>query len=128
MPIIGYFLLTIHFLLFFWAAGGIVEMIFDKVPWKPFTNSEFPFWVLIIYWGSVLFASLSFIYGYVTHWSKTPKIIAIAYGIIALVCIIETFGFMTSKTKYLAMGAEFLTYAVILLLLFKNKYFSDYFN
>ncbi len=122
MHIIGYILLAIHFLLFFWAAGGTIEMIFDQVPWKPFTNPEFPFWVLVIHWGSVLFACVSFIYGYFTHYSKTPQIMAIGYGLMALVCIIETFGYMTSKTKYIAMGAEFMAYIIILILLFNNSY------
>ncbi len=128
MQILGYILLTIHFLLFFWAVGGFIEMIFDNVPWKPFTNPEFPFWVLVIHWGSVLFASVSFIYGYLAHWNKTPQIMTIAYGLMALVCIIETFGYMTSKTKYIAMGAEFMAYIIILFLLFKSSYFINHFG
>ncbi|MEX2514203.1 MAG: hypothetical protein WD398_14965 [Cyclobacteriaceae bacterium] len=128
MQVLGYILLTLHFILFFWAAGGIIEMVFDKVPWKPFTNPDFPFWVLIIHWGSVLFASVGFIYGYLTHWIKTPQIMAKVYGLMALVCIIETFGYMTSKSKYLAMGVEFMTYLAILFLLFKSSYFINYFG
>ncbi|MBK6263825.1 hypothetical protein JKA74_02155 [Marivirga sp. S37H4] len=128
MHVLGYIILVIHFLLLLWSAGGFLEMILPRIPWKPFTNPEFPNWLLIIHWGSVLFASISFLYGYFAQWTKTPQIMAVAYGLMALVCVIETFGYMTSKTKYLAMGAEFLTYTVILLLLFKNKYFIDYFN
>lgn len=52
----------------------------------------------------------------------------IAYGIMALVCVVETFWYMTSKTKYLAMGAEFATYLVIILLLFRTNYFTTYFS
>lgn len=127
MQYIGYILVLVHVFLLFWSTGGFFEMVFN-VPWKPFTNPEFPAWVLIIHWGSVLFASVSFLYGYFAQWSKTPQIMAFAYGMMAIVCIIETFGFMTSKTKYLAMGAEFLAYTIILLMLFKSKYFIDYFN
>lgn len=128
MQYIGYLLILVHGFLFFWSTGGFLEMILPKVPWKPFTNPEFPTWVLIIHWSSVLFASVSFLYGYFSQWSKTPQIMAVAYALMALVCIIETFGYMTNKTKYLAMGTEFLTYTVILLLLFKSKYFVAYFN
>lgn len=128
MYIIGYLLLTLHFLLFIWAVGGFIEMIFDKVPWKPYTNPDFPFWVLVIHWSSVLFASASFIYGYLTHWIKTPHIMTIAYVLMAVVCIIETFGYMTSKTKYIAMSAEFAAYIIILLILFKSNYFNNYFG
>lgn len=128
MQIIGYLLFAIHCFLLLWSAGGVIEMIIPKVPWKPFTNPEFPNWVLVIHWGSVLFASIAFLYGYLTHWDKTPQVMFVAYGLMALVCVIETFGFMTSQTKYLAMGGEYLAYSVILLLLFKNNYFIDYFN
>ena len=128
MQYIGYTLVLIHGFLLFWAIGGFIEMILPKVPWKPFTNPDFPFWVLIIHWSSVLFASVSLLYGYFSQWNKTPQIMTVAYGLMALVCIIETFGYMTSKTKYLAMSGEFLTYTIILLLLFKSKYFISYFK
>ncbi|MEX0968135.1 MAG: hypothetical protein WD077_12920 [Bacteroidia bacterium] len=128
MAYIGYILIIVHGILLLWSVGGFLEMILHKVPWRPFTNPEFPAWVLIIHWSSVLFASVSFLYGYFTHWDKTPAIMAIAYSMMAVVCVIETFGFMTSKMKYLAMGAEFFTYALILLLLFRSKYFIEYFS
>lgn len=105
-----------------------MEMIFDKVPWKPFTNPQFPFWVLIIHWGSVMFASLGFVYGYLTHWLKTPQFMVFGYGFMALVCVIETFGYMTGKTKYLAMGTEFTAYIIILFLLFKSQHFINHFG
>ena len=126
--LLGIGLVILHFFLLLWSAGGFLEMLLPKVPWKPFTNPDFPFWVLIIHWGSVLFAAVIFIYGYFTHWNNTPQMMAFAYGLMALVCVIETFGYMTSKTKYLAMGAEYVAYTLILLLLFKNKYFIDYFT
>lgn len=126
MQYIGYILILVHGILFLWSTGGFLEMILPKVPWKPYTNPEFPTWLLIIHWSSVLFASVSFLYGYFSQWIKIPQVMAVAYGLMALVCIIETFGYMTSKTKYLAMGSEFLIYIVILILLFKSKYFINY--
>ena len=128
MQIIGSLLFAIHIFLLLWSVGGFAEMVVPKVPWKPFTNPEFPVWVLLIHWGAVLFALISFIYGYLTYWTKTPQIMLIAYGLMAIVCVIETFGFMTSKTKYIAMTAEYVAYVVILLLLFKNNYFINYFK
>lgn len=128
MQYIGYALVLVHLFLLLWSAGGFLEMILPKVWWKPYTNPEFPIWVLILHWGSVLFASISFLYGYLAQWSKTPQIMAVAYVLMALVCVIETFGYMTGKMKYVAMGAEFLAYTGILLLLFKSNYFIDYFQ
>lgn len=128
MKYLGFTLVIVHGFLLLWSTGGFLEMILAEVPWKPFTNSEFPTWVLIIHWSSVMLAAVSFLYGYFKRLSITPRLMAIAYGFMALVCVIETFGYMTSKMKYLAMGTEFLTYGLILFILFKSKFFKDYFS
>ena len=52
----------------------------------------------------------------------------VAYGILALVCAIETFGYMTSKTKYIAMASEYVAYTIILILLFRTNYFINFFK
>lgn len=128
MKILGTILFVVHLFLGIWSIGGFIEMVFDNVPWKPFTNPEFPKWLLLFHWGSILFASVSFCYGYLTHWPKTPLFMLVAYALMALVCAVETFGFMTNDSKYLAMAAEYSAYIFILFLLYKSDYFIDYFN
>jgi hypothetical protein len=128
MQYMAYALVLIHTVLLGWAMGGIAEMITPHIPWKPYTNPAFPHWVLILHWGSVSIASLGFLLGYATHWTKTPLFMTMAYGLMALVCVIETFGYMTNSTKYMAMGAEFAAYIVILLLLFKSDHFTGHFK
>lgn len=128
MKFSGYVLFAIHLLLGVWSLGGFIEMLLDDVPWSPFTNPQFPNWLLLFHWGSVLFASVSFCYGYLTHWPKTPLYMSVAYALMALVCVVETFGYMTSDSKYLAMAAEYAAYIFILFLLYKSDYFIDYFN
>ncbi|MEM8969568.1 MAG: hypothetical protein AAGE93_24335 [Bacteroidota bacterium] len=126
--IIGYLLVVVHLFLGVWATGGFIEMVLKNVPWKPFTNPEFPDWLLVIHWGAILFASVGFLYGYFTRWDKNPQLMTVAYGIMALVCVIETFGYMTSKTKYLAMGAEYVAYLLILILLFTPRFAAYHFK
>lgn len=128
MPFFGYVLVALHGTLLLWAVGGFFELLLPSVPWKPFANPEFPTWLLVIHWGSILFASICFLYGYFDQWNRTPHAMALAYGVMALVCAVETFGFMTSGTKYLTMAAEYLAYGAILLVLFKTNYFIDYFG
>lgn len=128
VKILGYLLVVIHVMLGIWAVGGILEMIVSKVPWKPFTNPEFPGWVLVIHWTSVLFAATVFLFGYFGRWKLTPYLMVAAYGAMALVCLIETFGFMTSKYKYVAMVAELVTYTIIVVLLFNEKFSSIHFD
>ena len=128
MQYFGYALVAIHLFLFFWAAGGAIEMTSSNLPWTPYTNPDFPRWLLPIHWGSVIITSLGFLFGYFTGWSKTPEFLLAAYTMLFTICVIETFGFMTSQTKYIAMGAELVTYTIILSLLFKHEYFVDYFS
>ncbi len=128
VKVLGYLLVVIHVMLGIWAVGGILEMIVSKVPWKPFTNPEFPGWVLVIHWNSVLFAATVFLFGYFGRWKLTPYLMVAAYGAMALVCLIETFGFMTSKYKYVAMVGELVTYTIIVVLLFNEKFSSIHFD
>lgn len=128
MQYFGYILVFIHIFLLFWSSGGIVEMTLTDVPWTPYTNLDFPQWLLPIHWGSVIIASSGFLFGYFSKWSGTPLFMLAAYTMLFTICVIETFGFMTSSTKYIAMFTELITYSIILILLFKNKYFIKYFS
>lgn len=103
-------------------------MISAKVPWTPYTNLDFPRWLLPIHWGSVMITSIGFLFGYFTGWSKTPEFMLATYTMLFTICVIETFGFMTSQSKYFAMIAELVTYTGILILLFRHKYFIEHFS
>ncbi|MFN3999423.1 MAG: hypothetical protein ACK4HU_16485 [Algoriphagus sp.] len=127
MQYVGYGLVLIHFFLLLWSTGGIIELVSTKVLWTPYTNIDFPKWLLPIHFGSVMITSIGFLIGYFTGWSKTPEFMLAAYTMLFTICVIETFGFMTSQTRYLAMVIELVTYIVILALLFKHKYFVNYF-
>lgn len=124
LKLLMYILVPVHLFLAAWSVGGFLEMIFQKVPWKPFTNPAFPDWLLVIHWGSVLLAAAGFLTGYFTHWARTPQFMVFAYGMMAVVCAIETFGYMTSEYKYLAMAGEYLAYTIILIMLYKTEHFS----
>lgn len=128
MKFTGIILFLIHLVLFCWSVGGFLETILPEVFWKPFTNTAFPDWLLILHWSSILFASAVFIYGYSTHWRKTPMLMTAGYIFMSIVCVIETFGYMTSDTKYIAMATELLAYIIILLLLYRTTYFLKYFG
>jgi len=127
MQYLGYILVIIHLLLLIWSTGGIIEMTAIKVPWTPYTNLDFPNWLLPIHWTSVLITSIGFLLGYFSRWNGTPHFMLAAYSMLFTICVIETFGFMTSSSKYITMATELVTYIVILLLMFKSKYFIEYF-
>jgi heme A synthase len=126
--VLGYALVAVHIFLAGWSVGGFIELLTPKVPWKPFSNPEFPKWVLLFHWGTILFAAGIFLFGYFTRWKLTPHVMVVAYGLMAVVCVVETFGFMTSKYKYIAMALEYIAYIAILLLLFGASFTSLHFK
>lgn len=128
MKYFGYVLVVIHCFLFLWATGGIIEMTLFQVPWTPYTNLDFPDWLLPIHWGSVVITSIGFLSGYFTRWSGLPHFMLAAYTMLFTICVIETFGFMTSSTKYFAMMTELVAYSLILVILYKNTYFVKFFS
>jgi hypothetical protein len=51
MHYFGYTLVLIHIFLLVWSTGGMIEFFSAKVPWAPYTNPDFPKWLLPIHWG-----------------------------------------------------------------------------
>lgn len=123
----GYVLIVVHLALWLWAAGGMAEWLGINVPWPPYSNPDFPRWLLLIHWTAVLVAATGYLLGAWQGWSGTPSFMFLGYGLMALVCVIETFGYMTSSTKYLAMALEFATYAGILYLLHRPAFQAEHF-
>lgn len=119
-------LLVIHFTLLIWAVGGFIEMTEIQTFWPAYTNPDFPNWLLPIHWGSVLIGASGFIAGYLNRAKWLPHFMLAAYTMLFTICIIETFGFMSNPTKYLAMTLEFVAYSTILFFLFRNSYFRRY--
>ncbi len=128
MQYFGYLLVLVHLFLLIWSLGGIIEFLSPTVPWTRYTNLDFPNWLLPIHWGLAFITGLGFLIGYFTAWSRTPEFMLAAYAMLLVLCIVETFGYMTSSTKYFALVSEAVAYTVILLILFKHKYFVEFFS
>lgn len=112
------FLLVVHGLLAAWAIVGFVEWFWAAPPWPRVSNELFPRDVLFVQWASTLAASAVFLLGYALGWRHTPIAMACAYAAMAAVCAVETFGYMESDSRFVAMGAEYVAYAAILVFLF----------
>lgn len=114
-------LLLLHAGLAVWAIIGFIELFAPQVPWRPLSNPLFPPAVLFFHWTSVLIAAVLFVSGYLLRWSLLPRLMIAAYGAMALVCAVETFGFMVHDGRYVAMAAEYLAYLGILFFLFYSR-------
>lgn len=120
----GYVLLAVHGFLALWALVGFVEWFSATTPWSRVSNDLFPRDILFMQWALTLAAAALFIVGYVLGWSYTPVAMACVYASMAALCAVETFGYMESDTRFLAMGLEYLAYAGILVFLFRSSLFQ----
>lgn len=121
-------LFVLHIFLMGWGLVGFAEWLLPKVPWTPISNPNFPSWVLFLHWMAIFSGGSIFITGYVLRWHYTVTGMVFAYGLMASMCAIETFGYMTSQSKYWAMIAEYITYLAILIFLHLSPFFRERFS
>lgn len=106
-------LVLVHAGLLVWAVAGLAEWLAPQVPWPRVSNGLFPRWLLLLHWIAVLLAAAIFLVGYAVRWRLTPKAMIPAYGLMAVVCVIETFWFLQHPLRFVAMALEFSAYVVI---------------
>lgn len=122
--VVAIVLLVVHGILALWALIGFAEWFFPNTPWSRVSNDLFPQDVLFMQWALTLLAAVVFIVGYLVGWSHTPTAMACVYSAMAALCAVETFGYMESDTRFVAMALEYLAYAGILLFLFRSDLFQ----
>lgn len=112
-------LLVVHGLLAVWALVGFVELFWATPPWSRVSNPLFPGGVLFLQWALTLLAAAVFIGGYIFRWHNMPVALACVYVAMASLCAVQTFMYMESDTRFIAMGLEYAAYVFILLFLFR---------
>lgn len=117
-------LIALHTFLVVWATVGLIEWFWEATPWPRVSNSLFPKDILLMQWSSTLTAGIVFIVGYVLDWSYMPVALACVYAAMAALCAVETFWYMESETRFVAMVAEYFAYAAILVFLFRTSSFQ----
>jgi hypothetical protein len=116
-----YLLLTVHGFLGIWATVGFVEWFWATPPWPRISNALFPGDILFMQWTLTLAAACVFIIGYAVRWPHLPVAMACIYASMAALCAVETFGYMENDSRFIAMTAEYLAYAGILVFLFNVR-------
>jgi hypothetical protein len=113
-------LLGVHAFLGVWGLIGFAEWFSDSTPWPRVSNPLFPRDILLMQWSLVLAASVLFIGGHALRWEHTPAAMACVYAAMAALCAVQTFTWLKGDLRFVAMGAEYAAYAVILLFLFRR--------
>lgn len=126
--LLGVMLVVVHAGLLVWAVIGMIEWLVPEVPWSRLSNPLFPDWLLLLHWLAILTAAAVFLGGYCTRWSRTPVVLAAAYGTMALVCAVETFGYLNHDLRFVAMAIEYIVYLMIIFAIYRLPGLADRFS
>jgi len=126
--IILYVLVVVHLFLGLWAIAGWIEWFVPDVFWSRISNPLFDKTMLFIHWSAILVASLLFLISFILRSKYVPVLMTIIYSIMALLCAVQTFFYLESESRYLAMLLEYTAYGLILFLLWRITFFRNYFS
>lgn len=112
-------LLVLHAALLVWALLGLAEYVVADPPWPPLANPLFPAWLQLAQWLAVLAASTAFLLGYTLRWPWLPRVMVAAYGVMAVVCALQTTSYLVHPGRYLDLVIEYGAYLAILVWLFR---------
>lgn len=126
--VLAVFLVLVHAALMAIGIIGLAELLLPSTPWAPISNPAFPVPILWLEWLLLLAAGILFVFGYLLRWRYTPAAMAVAYGALAALCMIQTTWYLEGRMRYPLMVLEYLEYALILVFLFRSRYMRHRFR
>lgn len=111
-----------------WGFFGFLEYFSGPAPIVPLQNPAFPAGTQFLHWLAILSSGLVFLIGYFSKWRHTPHAMVVAYAVLATLCFVETFDFMTNANRYSAMVFEYAAYAAISIYLFRSQRMRSHFG
>lgn len=117
----SYLILLAATILLSWGVLGFLEYLFGVVLLMPLQNPTFPQGTQFIHWLLITTAGATYIVGYLSKWKYTPIAMIVLYGMLATMCFIQTFDFMTNESRYTDFARECFYYIVISIYLVKSK-------
>jgi hypothetical protein len=113
-------LVVVHLGLAVWSLIGLAEFVLPAVPWRRIANPLFSPAVLLAQWLLVLGTAAIFVGGYARRWRYTPLAVGVGYGLMASLCVYQTFFILIHEMRFVPLGAEFAAYVSILALLHRS--------
>ena len=117
----SYLILVAAIILLSWGVLGFLEYLFGVVLLMPLQNPTFPKGTQFIHWLLITTSGATYIIGYLSKWKYTPIAMILLYGMLATMCSIQTFDFMTNESRYIDFVRECFYYVVISIYLLQSK-------
>jgi hypothetical protein len=123
-----YLLLLAGFVMFAWGGLGFLEYFTGMTPLVPLQNPTFPRGTQFIHWLLISASGTIYLAGYFTRWKHTPFAMVVIYAMLATLCAVETFDFMTKPGRYGSFIRECIGYVGISIYLFRSQRMRTHFG
>lgn len=107
--------------LLIWGVLGMFEYVTDIPVVVPLQHPAYPAGLQFLQWILLIIFGASFLIGYATRWPHTSLAVIVTFEMLAAMCFIQTFDFLTSDFRYVAFVLECLAYVTIATYLLRSK-------
>lgn len=126
--IFSYLLLLAATVMLSWGVLGFLEYFFEIAFLVPLQNPTFPKGTQFIHWFIITSSGGVYLMGYFTKWKYTPLAMIVIYAMLATMCFIQTFDFMTNASRYTDFVRECIFYVVISVYLLRSQRMQKHFG
>lgn len=119
--IFSYLLLLYAVGMLIWGVLGFIEYLLGLVIIVPLQNPTFPAGTQFVHWTLITACGAIYLYGYFYKWKFTPYAMTTIFAMLATMCTIQTFDFMTEEWRYQSYVNEIIMYILISYYLFRSK-------
>ncbi|MDJ0832577.1 MAG: hypothetical protein QNJ69_03585 [Gammaproteobacteria bacterium] len=124
----SYLILLASITMLCWGVLGFLEYFFDIVLFIPLQNASFPSGTQFFHWLIITLSGTVYLVGYFTRWKFTPIAMMILFSMLATMCFIQTFDFMTNDSRYFDLAREVLYYIVMSVYLVKSRRMQEHYG
>jgi len=114
-------IIAIAAFLLVWGVLGMFEYVTGTPAVVLLQHPAYPAGLQFLQWTLLIAFGASFLIGYATRWPYTPLAVIVTFAMLAAMCFIQTFDFLTNDFRYLAFVMECIAYVVISIYLLRSE-------
>lgn len=126
--IFSHLLLLAAVVMLSWGILGFLEYFSEIALLMPLQNSTFPPGTQLLHWFLITLSGSVYLLGYLLKWKYTPMAMIVIYAMMATMCFIQTFDFMTNPSRYTDFVRECIYYVVISVYLLRSRRMQTHFG